>query len=306
MKILFFGLGSIGKRHMNILKKDSDHEIYAYSKSNHRVEGVTYVNSLDNLETYNFDFAIISNPTSEHVKYATICAESKINLFIEKPLSHTLDNVDKLISLCNDNEIHLYVAYNMRFHPIIDWIKNNIKETDVQHVSITASSYLPHWRPAANHRLSYSSHKHMGGGVILDLSHEIDYARYLFGESTILAAISDRTGSVTVDSEDTADIILKTKYCYINMHLDYTSFIKKRFITIQTPQCTVHADLIKETIDIQTESAHKTIKFEKGMEQSYKQQMATYITNIKEGKVSDYSETVDVFKQIISIRDGAL
>ena len=57
--------------------------------------------------------------------------------------------------------------------------KNNVDLNDVISTRIICSSYLPNGENADY--VIYSS-KRMGGGVSLDLIHEIDYILYLFGK----------------------------------------------------------------------------------------------------------------------------
>ena len=88
----------------------------------------------------------------------------------------------------------IYVGYNLRFHPLLKYLKKYLSQSNdkLLSVNIYAGSYLPDWRKNTNYVKSYSASKRKGGGVELDLSHEIDYASWLFGKFNILEIINSK------------------------------------------------------------------------------------------------------------------
>ena len=151
-------------------------------------------------------------------------------MFIEKPISHSLENIDKLENEIRKRKLLTYVAYNMRFHPIM----NNLKELtsgDEKPIYFRAicSSYLPNWRPRQDYSKSYSAKKEMGGGVILDLSHEIDYLTWLFGEIKDIDGYCGKISNLEIDGEDILDAqITCNSNRKGNLHLDCFSRDKER------------------------------------------------------------------------------
>ena len=122
MKILFFGLGSIGKRYAKLIKDNYNHELYAFRHDKNQVGNelnIKEIYKIDQIDEIKPDIAFITNITASHLKYANICAEKGIDLFIEKPLSHDDVGLDDFKKIVKENNVNIYVAYCLRFHPVI-------------------------------------------------------------------------------------------------------------------------------------------------------------------------------------------
>ncbi|HEX5328685.1 Gfo/Idh/MocA family oxidoreductase, partial [Sulfuricurvum sp.] len=147
----------------------------------------------------------------------------------------------------------IYVGYVLRFHPIFERIKSRLGTETPIAVSIKSGSYLPSWRPQRDYRTLYSASKEQGGGVLLDLSHEIDYAQWLFGPLTLLSAYQSKMSDLEIDSDDITVITAQTPAkTHMNISLDYISKIPLREIVILTNTQTLIADLIANTLKIGT------------------------------------------------------
>ena len=173
-KILIIGFGSIGKRHAAILNKFRNVEkIFILTKQ--KISNYKSIKTLKEVKFINPDYILICSKTSdhyEHLKYIERHFKNKIVL-VEKPLF----NKSKNLTIKNNK---VFVGYNLRYHPIIRFLKNKIKKKKIFSVYIFCGSYLPNWRKNQNYQFCYSSKKKMGGGVLLDLSHEIDYLQWIF------------------------------------------------------------------------------------------------------------------------------
>jgi predicted dehydrogenase len=117
------------------------------------------------------------------------------------------------------------VGCNMRFHPGVKKVKELLDTNVVGKIlsaHIETGSYMPDWRPGIDYRTIYSARKDMGGGVILDAIHEIDYARWMLGEVSVVSCMADKQSSLDIDVEDVADILLRfTSGVIAHVHLDY-------------------------------------------------------------------------------------
>lgn len=168
LKILFFGLGSIGKRHARLIKENYDYEIYAYRTKKGQERDVPKIQTFEKIEdafAIKPDIAFITNPTYLHVPTALECARRGINLFIEKPISHNLEKLDVLENEIKKRNLFSYVAYNMRFHPVLINMKKLIQQNGKPfYFRVTCSSYLPHWRPNQDYSKSYSANTNEGEG----------------------------------------------------------------------------------------------------------------------------------------------
>jgi predicted dehydrogenase len=252
MNILIIGLGSIAKKHIAALRIiNIDFKIYALrSNSNNDEEaGIENIFNLDDVNIF-FDFAIISNPTHLHFEYIEKLAKKGINLLIEKPAIHSLDNYDMLIKLINQEKIKTYVACNLRFHPCIIYLRNKIikENLKINEVNVYCGSYLPDWRPGKDFRSLYSSIASMGGGVHLDLIHELDYITWLFGLPNESKSFLKSVSSLNIDSVDYANYVLGYDKFTVNIILNYYRRKPKREIEIVLENEILTVDLINNSI----------------------------------------------------------
>jgi len=135
-----------------------------------------------------------------------------VHLLVEKPLSSGLRGIDGLIRICRENALCLMTGYNLRFSLTLQKFRASIDEGRVGRIlSVRAEvgQYLPSWRPGTDYRESPSAQSRLGGGVLLELSHEMDYLLWLFGPVKGLTAIVRRQGDLEVDVEDTVHMILE-------------------------------------------------------------------------------------------------
>jgi predicted dehydrogenase len=156
---------------------------------------------------------------------AIAAGEAGSHLFIEKPISDTLDGVHELRKLIEKNELKALVGFQFRFHPGLQHVKNLLDDKalgEVLSANVEWGEYLPNWHPWEDYRNSYSARRDLGGGVVLTLSHPFDYLRWLLGEVNQVTAETGNTGQLDLDVEDTADIILRFEAEYFaSVHLDY-------------------------------------------------------------------------------------
>lgn len=307
-KILICGLGSIGQRHATILRDKLSCEVVAFrsgEQSNENNLGISEVNTWKDAINSNCDVAVISNPSNLHIDTATKCAKSGMSIFIEKPIDAGLAGLDELMQIVEENNITSYVAYVMRFHPLVARIKNDLENDKVVSARFVSASYLPEWRPGTKHKQSYSSQSSMGGGVVLDLSHELDLARYLIGEVKSIIGISDRRGDITVDSEDIADLLIEHASCTSNVHLSYCSRISQRTIDIETSSKTIHANLLSG--DYIVSSADRTIECNIAINKNeiFLKQWEYFLENINNKRMqNNLFEARALFEKIISFKES--
>jgi len=268
MKVLVVGCGSIGRRHVNnLLKLDNIENILIYTKhcpenltTEDKKEKIVIINSLRDAEV---DSAIISNETYKHIETAIFLAEKGINLFIEKPLSHNLKKVDRLRDVVKRKKIKAFIGYNLRFLGAIEYIKDQLSKGilgNLYFAKIEVGQNLSQWRPDRDYRNSYSSSREKGGGVALDLSHEIDYMRYLFGDPCYWKVIRTKVSGLEIDSDD----IFEGVYVYdnnfvCNVHMDYLQLDKKRDIRIVGSEGTLVCDFVKKNIRVNRNNKEETV-----------------------------------------------
>jgi CMP-N,N'-diacetyllegionaminic acid synthase len=244
LKVLIVGYGSIGRRHYTIVNSLMKiKQIDIVTKQNIK-DIITYreLKEIDNMDIY--DYFIISSETAKHyeeLRYISSKVENK-KILVEKPL-YDKRYRDFIVK----NQI--FVAYNLRFHPIIDKLKELLNSKSVYYANIICGQYLPTWRLDKDYRESYSSDITRGGGVLRDLSHELDYASWLFGDIRTIDSINTKISDLEINSDDifTAIAVSKDKVI-INLTVDYISKIPIRRLIIHTKYNTIEADLIRNTL----------------------------------------------------------
>ena len=279
MKILIVGLGSIGKKHVKAIQSIlPDAEIFALrSKINvEKLKGVTNIFDLEEVATVKIDFAIIANPTSEHKKTISQLIPFGFPLFIEKPLYSYLD-IEDLIALINKKEIGTYVACNLRFLDCIKFIKAKLPHMPnkkLNEVNVYCGSYLPDWKPGIDFRKTYSAKENLGGGVHLDLIHELDYLYWLFGIPKSVTSKFKSQSSLNISSFDYANYVLDYDGFCAEVVLNYYRRDPKRTLEVVFEDETWNIDLLKNQI-----SCNNKIIFssEQRISDTYQAQMEYYI-----------------------------
>ena len=229
MRVLIIGLGSIGKRHINVIKKiQPKTKFYALRSSKKSIDhqDIVNINSWDEVDKYNFDFSIVSSPSSLHLEHIEKLSKYKLPVFVEKPLCVNKSQLKKI----NINKFHAmtYVGLNMRFHPLIIYLKNYLNKSDFKIYEINAyyGSYMPSWRPG-NHKKLYSSNNELGGGVHLDLIHEPDLLHFLFGLPKKILKSFRKVSNITIDSIDSSKLIFEYEDFSATITLNYFRMDKK-------------------------------------------------------------------------------
>ena len=229
MKALIVGYGSIGKRHIDNLSKIKNMEIIVCTKRKNDkflIEKKCKIyTSLNDCINENPTFGIISNETAYHIKSALVLAKAGIHLFIEKPLSHSLHNIDKLLEIVKKKKLIVLIGSNFRFHPSMILIKNIILQGSLGKIisaQVENGSYLPYWHPKKNYKINYAARTDLGGGVALTCIHEIDYLCWFFGSVFDVYSVTGRYSDLDIKSEDLSAIIMKFKNNVIaEAHLDF-------------------------------------------------------------------------------------
>ncbi|MBK6264519.1 Gfo/Idh/MocA family oxidoreductase [Marivirga sp. S37H4] len=250
MKVLIVGLGSIANKHIvSILKLDPHAEIYAlrHNFNNITKEGVTDIYSINEIPAH-LDFIIVSNPSSEHFKTVQLLIDLNVPLFIEKPLFINLKGHQELLKEIARKNILTYVACNLRFHPIITYLKEEFNKRKPLEYNVYCGSYLPDWRPNSDYRENYSAKKELGGGVHFDLIHEIDYTMYLLGNPLTVQSYQSKKSPLEIDSADVAHYVLEYEQSSVFITLNYYRKTPKRAIELVWEDSVWYVDLLKNEI----------------------------------------------------------
>jgi len=213
---LIVGSGSIARRHLaNLRTLRPKSRIVVLrrqqSESGELLGADRVVNTIEEALSERPKIAIVANPAPFHVPVARILANAGCHLLIEKPVSDRLDGLATLIETCALRRVTLMVGYNLRYCPSLQAMARMVAEGaigQIQYVSAEIGQYLPDWRPTSDYRIGVTAQASLGGGALLELSHEIDIALWLGGEVASLAASLGRVSDLEIDTEDCADILV--------------------------------------------------------------------------------------------------
>jgi predicted dehydrogenase len=296
MKVLIIGLGSIGKKHLKEIQTyDPGIEIFALrSNSNaEKYSHVTDVYNLNEIERLYIDFAIVSNPTSEHKNTISQLEQFRIPLFIEKPLYFSLE-IEALVNSIASSGIKSYVACNLRFLDCIRFIKDQLSQIfpkRLNEVNVYCGSYLPDWRPGVDFRKSYSSLVGLGGGVHLDLIHELDYLYWIFGNPIMVKRNLRSKSSLSIPTYDYANYLLDYNGFSANVVLNYYRKDPKRSFELVFEDETWNVDLLNNQI---TSNGKKMFSSEQRIADTYKIQM-DYFINCLTSKGDTFNTITDAY-----------
>ncbi|MDK2597585.1 Gfo/Idh/MocA family protein [Pseudoalteromonas obscura] len=255
---IVIGLGSIAKRHRkNIKQLYPDSTVFAMSASG-RVpnETIEYcdkvISSFNELNLESVQLAIVASPAPWHAAHAIPLIESRIPTIIEKPVAASSVDVAQILKSQKKFDTQVAVGYCLRFLPSIDTIKSYLKSDklgEVQSAFVEIGQYLPDWRSDKNYKDSVSASSKLGGGALLELSHEIDYAIMLFGGLSVEHATLKSSKELGLKVEDCADILTTTSdHTSVHIHLDFLQRKPNRVCKIIGSNGTLFWDLIRNEV----------------------------------------------------------
>lgn len=304
MRVTIIGMGSISFKHIFALRKlQPEIEISAlrYSTPSNNVDGVTNIYNIEDINSP--DFVIISNPTNLHYRAILHFAKLKVPMLIEKPAIHSLENSSYLLDIINQNNVFTYVACNLRFHPCLKFLKNYISSNYevINELSIYCGSYLPDWRPGKDFKTLYSANPEMGGGVHLDLFHEIDYTHWIFGQPLKTHSIKSSRSDLGIKAFDYANYILEYPGYIANITLNYYRPVPKRTIEIVFSKSIWLVDLIANKItDEKGTIIYEVIDY--NLINTYIDQMRYFLDSMvnKITPMNTFSESLTILKSVLN------
>ena len=249
------GLGSIGRRHLRLISEIRPDIKIIVVRSGHgsacdeEKMAVKVTDSIGDAIKEGIQAAIISSPATLHLKQSLELAKNGIHLLIEKPISHTSDRVKELLKIVNENRITTMVGYVLRYDlgaiKFKNWLDNKIKGK-ILHARIECGSYLPDWRPDQDYRKTVSALSELGGGVLLELSHEIDYLYWFFGKPKDVQAQIRNSGTLDINVEDQVDLLMTSEqgYC-ISVQIDFN----RRHVERKCKVLTTEGELIWDAVN---------------------------------------------------------
>jgi len=244
MNVLIIGFGSIGAKHARVLN-DLGQDVAVVSRR--AVDWPnTYATISQAIADWNPQYVVIASRTSEHMIDFEALNESGYTgaVLVEKPLFGQETDVPE------NSFSQIFIGYNLRLHPLLVRLKETLSQASVFAVHAYVGSDLTQWRPQADYRKTNSAFNKEGGGVLRDLSHELDYLSWLLGGWTRLTASGGHLSNLEIDSDDVFSILYETERCpVVTVQMNYLDSPPRRDIVALTDKGSVRADLITGTLD---------------------------------------------------------
>ena len=229
MKFLVIGYGSIGKRHAaNVASIGHQAVLLRHARGNENKDGFREYYSLDDVleNEKDIDGAIVCSPTTKHLDDVRQLVSNNMPFLLEKPTTHDLRSTGEMKGIIESNTFTLYdIGFNLRYHPVIGFIKDFLPNVGkVYATKIYVGYYLPYWRKGIDYRESTSAKKELGGGVHVELAHDIDYALWLMGCPEKVVGYVNRVSDLDISTDDICSALLKySDGSVAEVHLDYLS-----------------------------------------------------------------------------------
>ena len=270
MRILIAGLGAIGQRHARNLRALGGDAIELLAFRRRRLPhvmteslerddsrdveaelGITAYEDLDEALAAGPDGVFVCTPSSQHLEIAQRAADAGCHLFIEKPLSHTFDGVERLRETAASKGLVVLIGCQWRYHPCVRWLRDRLHagtEGRLVRAEIEYGEYLPDWHPYEDYRTSYAARAALGGGVVLTQIHDYDLAWWLFGPPRTVTASGGHLSALDIDVEDTVDARLEGGAVPVSVRQSFASRPPRRTISVTGEDGSIVVDLLAARI----------------------------------------------------------
>ena len=273
---LMVGLGSIGQRHLRNIKRvyGDSAEILAYRvrrlqrtfsdtmqiREGVNLEeefGIRVFTDLDEALLKKPDVVFVTNPTNMHMDVAIRAVKAGCHVFLEKPISDSMDRVSELVKEVKKAGVKVFVGYQNRLHPGICAAKETLLSGElgkVLSVRAVVGERLSTMHTYEDYKETYMARRDMGGGVVTNqLVHELDYLSYLFGEPVKVMALGSANEALGIDVESVSDGLLvlkdaKNAEVNVSFHADFFQSPPQRFLEIVGEVGQLHVDLIGNSV----------------------------------------------------------
>lgn len=280
VRLLVVGYGSIGARHARVAA-GLGAAIACVTRNTacpfERFDGLATA-----ISAFRPSHVLIANATADHLPSLDALFATGWNgpVLVEKPLFHVAVPASRYAGR------DIVVAYNLRFHPLVRALGERVAGWNLTTASFRVGQYLPDWRPGTDYRTSYSASRAGGGGVLRDLSHELDLAYRFCGPLRHLAALGGHLSPLEIDSDDVFHIIGAAERCRaVNIEMNYLDRTASRILTLNGAEGTARLDFIAGRLDV----AGETIEAKPERDATYTAQLVAFFA----GERHEFCQLVD-------------
>jgi predicted dehydrogenase len=301
-RVLLVGSGSIGRRHLANLREMLPGAPVTLLRRpgapslDPAVAGAVdqVVDRLEDALAARPDLAVVAGPATTHVAQALALADAAVPMLIEKPLSVDLAGCDELAARCRANGVPVVVGYTLRYHPGVGALADRLHGGAIGRpllLRAEVGQYLPDWRPGHDYRTTVTAQRSLGGGALLELSHELDLARALLGMPVAVSAQLARVGDLEIDTEDTVELVLRHHpgaggEAVSSIHLDLLQRPFRRSLRVTGTDGALALDLAAGTLErIATDGTVEALPFPRPADRNelYRAELADLLAAIDGG-----------------------
>lgn len=323
-RVLIVGAGSIGKRHLRIAREllpTADIRVLRHTKTTQMPEGANgFFFNIEEAISFQPEIAVLANPAPFHIEIAKPLAEIGTHLLIEKPLSVNQNGIEELIYIAQRTGSQVLIGYNLRYLHSLQYFKKSILERKcgrILSVHSVVGQALPSWRPESDYKQSVSARSDLGGGVLLELSHELDYLRWIFGDVNWTMAVLRKQSKLEIDVEDSALMIFEFKSIdaeapiIANVSLDFVRHDTTRTCTVVGEYGTLRWDGLAGSVDYYSIEQKQFVQIYKSTQpaaESYVEEWKDFLfcINNKTNVYGSLNDGLAVLNIIESVRESSL
>lgn len=288
-KALVIGSGSIARRHIaNLRTLLPAADVACVSASGRALsadetQATVLPASLADALAWHPQLAVVASPAPWHLDHALALVAAGVPVLIEKPLSDSMATFQAARATLEPHRDRIEVAYILRYLSSSRAMKRLLDDGRIGRlhaVRIDIGQHLPDWRPQSDYRRNVSANKALGGGVLLELSHEFDYLRWLVGDFDTAYCITSNSGQLEIDVEDRADIMLTRRDGLVaQLHMDFLQRKSTRECKFIGEYGSLRWDLIANSIVLETAADQEMLFAEPGLDRNtlYLEQMSRLI-----------------------------
>lgn len=313
MKIGIIGFGSIGQRHYNNIRTRYPKfqiDILTKRKDLKPDKNTAVFASEEEFFRRANDIFFITNETNKHASTILKClSQNPQGIFVEKPIAHNLNGISKIAKLVSQKKPVFMIGYCLQFHKSLLKMKELVGDKiigDVVYVRASVGQDLRTWRKR-DYKVNYSYNSSRGGGVVLDLIHDINYPAWLLGEKiALMNGLAQKTNLFDIRSEDMAEGIFRSeKGRLVSVHQDYLQNTGRRYCEVAGTKGTALWDSLDDKIRIM--SAGKKIRLIKPPKSDiYVDELKFFIKKVSENKgYTNINESISDLKNALMLKKYA-
>ena len=213
MPVGVIGAGAIGKTHIDRALRHAEVELVGIADPAPQAEefarrvGVPWFADYgEMIDVARPRGVMVATPNATHARIATDCLERGVPVIVEKPIAHTVEDARLICDVSRSKGVPALVGHHRRYNPIARHAKQIIASGQLGRP--VAATVLCTWLKPNEYFDVAWRREHGGGPILINVIHDVDLLRHLFGEiESVQAVVSNAVRGFVV--EDTSAIVLK-------------------------------------------------------------------------------------------------